>query len=380
MNHTLLFLLLIFFMVPPAFAQETLRIGDTVEYKCTCFGPFEWVKAKVEAVNGNKVRVRYGGGKYQVDTVTNEPETVRSPGRAAQTSNQNQLRDAFSKDAGNKYMQTVRYFAPIYDAKYISGGAPTTPAGWEKAMSELAELDGLCRGKYTGVTNDLSNYLREGIVDNRYAVWCEIAARRNELEKPARMAAAKYMIFLPTKDKLKFAFNDSKNMVPDEAQMLMYDRAKWRQEQSAKLKPRFAEYGIEMPADFFVPVEKRADELIKLIEETAPNRAWEQPAFRDAAVETFVKGKFAVEYPGMKILKSGVGYNTWVERKSLSYVGSDSVYRYYKVEYNSYKRGWVLMKSPNQPFCQASEWVVGRGAKGMVVVSLGGGGIFVKCS
>ena len=72
-------------------------------------------------------------------------------------------------------------------------------------------------------------------------------------------------------------------------------------------------------------------------------------------------------------------YKTWVVRKGLSYLGSDSTYRYYKVEYNSYKRGWVLMKLPNQPFCQASEWIVGRGAKGMVVVSLGGSGIFMKC-
>jgi hypothetical protein len=37
------------------------------------------------------------------------------------------------------------------------------------------------------------------------------------------------------------------------------------------------------------------------------------------------------------------------------------------------------MQLPNRPFCQASEWIVGRGAKGMVVVSLGGSGIFMKC-
>lgn len=207
-----------------------------------------------------------------------------------------------------------------------------------------------------------------------------IAARRAELEKPARAVAAKNLVSLTvTKDNLNFAFNHQKNRVPDETQMLMYDRAKWKQEQIPKYNPVFVKHGFEMPADFFAEVEKQADELQKLIDRTAPDRAWGQPPFRDAAVEAFIKGKYAAVYRGVQILKAGLDYKIWEVRKGLSYVGSDSTFRYYKVEYNSYKRGWVLMKVPNRPFCQASEWIVGRGAKGMVVVSLGGSGIFVKC-
>jgi hypothetical protein len=160
----------------------------------------------------------------------------------------------------------------------------------------------------------------------------------------------------------------------------MYDRAKWEVENTVKYKPRFEKFGVAMPTDFFNEVEKRADELKKLIDQGAPNRSWEPPPYRDPAVEGFVRSNFVKEYAGVSVLKIGLDYKTWVERKGLSYVGSDSNFRYYQVEYNYYKRGWVLLKLPNRPYCQASEWIVGRGAKGMVIASLGGSGIFMKCS
>jgi hypothetical protein len=380
MRKITLLILAVFLLTANAIAQETLRVGDVVEYKCNCFGQ-EWVSAKVEAVEGNTVRVRYGNVRNQVATVTIASGTVRALPKP-ESARDIQLREAFRADALNKYYQTVQIFAPFFNEKYISGGVPHKPAEWQKMMTDLTELDSLCKGKYVGVTNEPSSSYLSKHDDYQYADWCAIAARRNELAKLARTAAAKNLISpTVTKDNLKFAFNHQKNRVPDETQMLMYDRAKWKQEQIPKYKTIFVEYGFEMPVDFFAEVEKEADELKSLIEQTAPNRAWEPPPFRDAAVEAFIKGKYAADpdYRGAQILKAGLDYKIWEVRKGLSYLGSDSTFRYYKVEYNSYKRGWVLMKLPNQPFCQASEWIVGRGAKGMVVVSLGGSGIFVKC-
>lgn len=94
------------------------------------------------------------------------------------------------------------------------------------------------------------------------------------------------------------------------------------------------------------------------------------------------KTKFASEpeFKGTKVVKIGLDYTTWKERESLSYLGSDSNYRYYKVEHNAYKRGWALVKMPGQPFCQARESIVGRNAKNAIVlVSLGGSGTFMPC-
>ena len=78
-------------------------------------------------------------------------------------------------------------------------------------------------------------------------------------------------------------------------------------------------------------------------------------------------------------MKIGLDYTTWKKRESRTYVGSDSTFAYYKVTYNTYKRGVALVKIQNQPFCQAREWIVGRGGSGIVLVSLGGSGIFMKC-
>ncbi len=378
MQRTILLMFAVMFLTANIFAQFTVRVGDRVEAQRES----QWVEGKVESIEDNRIKVRFGNGKYDFQIYQSPTTLIRATGSAAKEASLNQLREAFQNDAGNKYLQTVQQFATFYDPRYIPGGAPNSPAEWQKAMSNLAELDALCKSKYAGVPNDLSHYLREGIIDNRYAVWCEIAAKRHELEKPARMSLAKNQVSLTvTLDNLKFAFEHEKNRVPDETQELMFDRAKWKAAQTAKYKPRFVQFGVEMPADFFAEVEKKADELKTLIEQTAPNRSWQNPPFSDAAVESFIKVKFGgdPENRGAKILKIGLDYKTWVERKSLAYVGSDSSFRYYKVEYNSYKRGWILVKVPSQTFCQAREWIVGRGAKGMVVVSLGGSGIFMKC-
>jgi hypothetical protein len=357
-------------------AQQVFHVGDAIEVQ----DGSNWIPGRIESVDNNIARVRIGKGKYDYINVQLPTTRFRAVNSAAQEARDVQRQNAFFNEAG-KYLPTLRKFAPFYDDKYISGGAPNTPAEWQTAMSELAELDALCKSKYPGMTN--ANYgLREGLVDYRFAVWCEIAARRSELEKPARVSAAKNQITLTvTEDNLKFAFNHQKNRVLDETQMLMYERDKWKQQQLPKYKPRFAEYGIEMPADFFAGVEKKADELQKLIEQTAPNRAWEPRPFHDPAVEAFIRSKYAADpdYRGVRVLNIGLDYKIWTERKGLSYLGSDSSYRYYKVEYNYYKRGWALVKLPNRPYCQAQEWIVGRGAKGMVVVSLGGSGIFMKC-
>ena len=163
--------------------------------------------------------------------------------------------------------------------------------------------------------------------------------------------------------------------------MLMYEPEKWKAEHSAKLKPHFANYGVEMPSNFLDEMLTKAAELKTKIDQGFPGRSFEMsaPSARDAAVESFIKAKWVAEYPGSQVLKTSHSYPTWAKRESLSLVGSGTGYKLYKVEYNFYKRGWVLMKMPNRPYCQAREWIVGRGAKGLVAVSTSSQGTFVKC-
>lgn len=366
-----------------AFAQESVRVGDTVEYYCHCGGgQMHWQEARIEAVMGNKVKVRYGNGRYQVDTVTYDPKRIRTPGSAAKEAKSDELQNAFRAAALDKYFRAVQMFSSFYSDEFNNyRGTPTTPAGWQEVMTKLAELDALCKGQFAGVANTRhESLLRKGEIDYRYADWCQIAARREQLAPLVRASAATHMITVPGESDLRRALesSDGKGWVNDDIQLLMYEPAKFKEKHLPSVKKHFATYGVDVPADFFDAIEKKAGELKTIIEQTAPTRTFEQPKFKDAAVEAFVKGKLAAQHPGVQIIKSGTGYPSWSKSDSLSYLGSSTSARYYKVVTEFHKRGRMLVKLPNRPFCQEREWVVER-ASGKFYSHPTRGGVFMKC-
>lgn len=363
------------------FAQ-TARVGDEVRYQCFCFGQ-EWVKATVESVSGVNVRVRFGNMDNQAITLPANSPKLRWPGanNSGGEFRADQMQQDFAANAAPKYRKVVEQFAHFYDPRYNSAGGPVRPAEWQNAMSQLTELDSACRTRYIGVKDFQGiTYIKDGSVDYRFAVWCDIAAKRVQIEPAARAGMAKTLINLGyTDENLNFGFNEPNNPVRMETQELIWNREKWRSEKIAGLRPKYAEYGAQVPVDATSAVEKRADQLRDIVLRDGPNRSYKMPPNRDVAIEAFMKAQFLKEYPGAQVLKIGLDYNTWVQRKSLTYVASDELFRYYKVDYNSYKRGTALLKIPGRPLCQMQDWVVGRSAKGMVAVAVGGSGTFMKC-
>lgn len=380
MRRILTILLVALLLSIVAIGQDRITVGEEVRYRCLCFGQ-EWVNATVENVSGGNVRVRFGNMDNQVVTLPeNSPLIQRKP--KPEDPNVVALRQSFANNVAAKYRHSVEQFSVWYDPQYKSTpGGPLRPAEWQKTMSDLAELDTLCKTQYRGVTNFTDPaYARPGSVDYRYAVWCEIAAKRREIEPIARAGIVRQVINLGyTEENLNFGFNEPNNPVRMETQQLIWERDKWRAEKIAWLKPKYAEYGIGVPADATSAAEKRADELKALVMRDAPNRSFKQPPWNDSAVESFVKAKFASLYPGSQVLKIGLDYKTWVKRESHTLVDSDEYFNYYKVSYNSYKRGSVLLKVPNRPFCQMQEFVVGQAGKGLVAAGIGGSGTFMKC-
>jgi hypothetical protein len=359
---------------------QTARVGDEIRYQCFCFGQ-EWVKATVEAVDGGNVRVRFGNMDNQVVTLPANSPKLRWPGANSDEFSADAMQKTFASEAAPKYRRIVEQFAHFYDPKYNSAGGPVRPEEWKFAMDQLAALDSECRSRYKGVKDFQGiTYIKDGSVDYRFAVWCDIAAKRTQLEPIARSGMAKTLVNLGyTEENLNFGFNEPDNPLRMETQELIWERDKWRAAKFAWLKPKYAEYGAQVPADATAIAEKRADELRDIVLRDAPKRTYQMPANHDTAVEAFMKTQFAKEYPGAQVMKIGLDYKTWVQRKSLTYVGSDDLFRYYKVDYNSYKRGTALLKIPGRPLCQAQDWVVGRSAKGLVAVAVGGSGTFVRC-
>lgn len=363
-----------------SFAQSTVSVGEQVEFSCTRVTS-GWCSGRVEAVNGSAVKIRWGNMRDQFSIVSRDQVRTQPKPDSPETT---AFKEAFAAEVGTHQRNALRIFAHYYSDEFsYAGGTPTTPAGWQELMARMAEVDALCKGKYRGVENRTPSIAwpgpRKGDLDARYGEWCKIADQRLALEPRVRADAASYMASVPGADDLKRALEYPDNRVVDDIQLLMYEPERWKAQSGAKLKPHFASYGVEMPPKFLDDVMEKAAELKTKIDQGAPLREFEKSATRDAAVESFIKGKFVAEYPGSQILGSRVDYPSWVKRESLSLVGSGTGYKLYKVEYNFYKRGWVLMKMPNRPFCQAREWIVGRGAKGLVAVSTSSQGTFMKC-
>lgn len=363
---------------------QGVSVGDSVQYQCFCLGA-EWVRGKVERVEAGNVRVRYGNMDNQVVTLPMNSTKLKI-GNAArnplETVPMAPAQRAFDNEAG-KYKNAIQAFAHYYDSRYFAGniGLPGSEM-WKRSMAELGELDSLCRTRYQGIADWQSpNYLRDGYVDYRFGLWCEVAANRSAIEKNARVGVASSAINLGyTTENLNFGFNEPDNPLRMEVQDMIWNREKWRASKIAWLKPKYAEYGItSVPTTATAEAEKRADELWKLVERGAPNRSFKQPPWRDAAVESFVKNKLTAKFPGVQVVKIGLDYKTWVKRESHSLVASDDYFNYYKVSYNSYKRGSVLIKIPGRPFCQMQEFVVGQSGKGMVDAGIGGSGTFMRC-
>lgn len=364
-------------------AQEQVSVGETVEFHCTRVSS-GWCSGKVEAINGSTIKVKWGNMRDQFTMVSRDQIRVPPKPDSPQTT---AFKEAFAAELGTHDRNALRIFAHYYypDEFSYAGGTPTTPAGWQELMGRMSAIDALCKGKYLGMTNRSPSAAwpgpRKGDLDARFGEWCKIADQRSNLEQRVRTDAAIKMASIPGADDLKRSLEYKDNPVSDDIQMLMYEPEKWKAEHSAKLKPHFANYGVELPPNFLDEILGKAAELKTKIDQGAPLREFKMSAAaaRDAAVESFIRAKWVVEYPGAQILKTSHSYPQWAKRESLSLVGSGTGYKLYKVDYNFYKRGWVLMKMPNRPYCQAREWIVGRGAKGLVAVSTSSQGTFMKC-
>lgn len=362
------------------FAQNSFRVGEKVEFECNCFGPSQWVNGTIEQDQGNgNFRVRFGNGRYDYKEFVSS-KFIRKPGQTANIANQNALRYQFLDEAA-PYRESVYSLMMIHDENLVVGNSKYTPPvraeDWKKTLSDLAALDNLCKTKYAGMTNDPNSPWKNDL-GHLPATWCEIAARRGEYEEGARGLAMSFQIG-PIKqmylNKLNEILNDSAPVLSDDHQLLVFEPAAWRTAFTNKTQTAQKGTGAKLPESFFKEIDAKAVEVKNFINTDAPNRAFKMPPYKDAAIETFVRGRYATGLKGVQIIKMGLDYTTWkIWKNSLD------------IPTHQTKRGRALVKVPNRPFCQEQEFVVekeytGGGRYGAMKIQgkVGGAGMFMSC-
>lgn len=361
-------------------AQEKYRVGDKVELECNCFGPTQWVPATIEQVQSNNTyRVRYGSGTYnyleQVGT-----DRIRRPGAGAAAAKQNEMRRNFL-DETTQYRESVFSLMMVYDENLVAGqnkyGPPVNASGWSKTMSDLAALDSLCRSKYSGMTND-PRAAERGDLFQMPATWCDIAAKREELQSNGRGLALSQQLG-PTKQmylkKLGELLDESAPYLSYDYQALLFDRAAWKASFMKTASNAQAGTGATVPESYFTEIYKKADELRVREERSAPSRKFQMPPYRDAAIEQQIRSAYASQLKGTTIVKIGLDYTTWKIWKNTLGIPTSQT-----------KRGRVLAKVSGRPLCQEQEFVVvmeyaggGRYRAAKIQNGVGGAGLLMAC-
>ena len=369
-------------------SKETFRVGDIVVSPLSPKG----VEGRIESINGNSAQVRYGPGKYNY--VNDLLENLMSPKTAAlgrdreqQELTQKPIRAQF-EDEAKPYAILVRTLAHAYDPKFRqeAGGISDKPATYEKWMKDLESLNTICQ-KYPNLTNQLRADAEN--ISQHLADWCKMADQRTAVVNRMKMTVGGIQAGNVTggwKLKLDSALRNRSGRVNDDLQILLYERAAWEQKQLRTAMKKFTDVGEPMPPSFLAPLNEKVDELKAKIDAEAPSRSWEQPPYSDAALEAMVKRAYPGQFPGVKVLKTGMTYTTWKAFDDTSLVGQVGDYKVYTIEKdkNRYKNGEALVKLPNRPFCQIRDFSIqqtrtGASYSAAKIFTLGTSGIFVKC-
>ncbi len=295
-------------------------------------------------------------------------------------------RRAFLKEVG-PYYGTISNLISSFDSTLYgfegsgSFGESSIP-NYRKELPLVAEI---CK-RYPDLTDPPPVPSDRGVFTERPTRICAMAAEGPEaMIKKGQIGILKGLVKINNNTGIKQireAMQGADSQISDEIQQMIFDRDAWVAAMDKFYQPMFGKLGEKVPPGLYAAQEELVPELKAFIDKSGTTRAFEMPPFHDAALEGMVKGKVPSTFKGATVLKIGTSYKDWVAYDQRSWVKSDAQYDYYKVEKgkNQFKRGWMLARLPNRPYCQAREWIVTRVRTGPPRVDwLAPGGIFVKC-
>lgn len=361
--------------------QRSFRVGDSVVANGQA-GVVEELTS-----DGKGAKVRFGNGKYDFKWVPFV--NMKSPAEGRAAAEQEKMAKTFSVEA-KPYFESVGWVLQYYDPKAMDlKGSKLHGEDRKKVASDLAELDRICTTKYPNIENEkMANPNAEVPLHLRYGDQCAIARNRDEILKKAKarvLALSTEGEIANWSNKLNRLRGGNGYLVGDDVQMLIYDRAAWEQKTAANIRKEYSVEAETMPVDAFAPLYKIADEVKAKIAADVETRSWKQPKYSDAAFEALGRRELAGDFPGATVSRIGMTYTTWEVRDESTFVGSDSVWRYYRITPGAYryKNGELLAQLPNRPFCQVREFTVTQrkagGGYGAAKAYGSTAGTFVKC-
>lgn len=347
----------------------------------------------IETTEINGFKVRFGPGKYdwsylKAENLMTPQQEVEEQERAQQEKIQKPLRAQFMDEA-KAFSAPIYKLAPVFNPKYqhIGTGITQEIRTYEAWRKDLDSLDAVCR-KYPTMTNPVMSSIYQANLNFFPADWCKIAAQRTEvLQKLKRTVGDKLAegeIHSWTL-KIDAAMRDPNGNVKDEVQTLLYDRAVWDQKHTAAMKKHYLDAGGVSP-ELFKPLDEKVAELKARIKAEAPTRSWEQPKFKEAALEATARREFSTDLPGVKVLNSGIIHSTWDVNDGKDYIGGNSGgWSYYRIIKGASRNryGRALVQLPNRPFCQSRPFQITQlksgAGYGSTSASSSDSGVFVKC-
>lgn len=363
---------------------ENFRVGDIV---ISPENPNQ--QLRIEAIRGNMADLRYGNGNYNIhkDQKLEDVISLKTWERMKDDENRQKIVRAEFADEAKPFMKTVKILANAYNPQFYDSGESFTGgvADYEAWRKDLEALAVVCR-KYPNMTNG-NPYMSEPI-ELHPADICKLAEQGMSVINKTRNKMGNANANLTVHSwslKLDKAAKSSEGLIEDDLQMLLYERAAWEQTYLKNLKKTYTENGAVMSPEVLKPLDELVAAKKEKIETDAAGREWEKPHAADAALEALAKRRFAVDFPGSQVLKTGMTFTTWKVEDTKSYVGSDSTWRYYKITPGAfrYKMGRALVKLPNRPLCQVREFQITQAKAGAgfgaAKASIAVAGIFVKC-
>ncbi len=367
-------------------SKPTFRVGDKV-FK-------DGKQGVIEAVEGNGFKVRIGPGKY--DFVLALAEQLMTPQQGAmeqereqQEKAQKPIRAQFMDEA-KPFIGTILKLAPVFNPKYYAGGTGITQENksYEAWRKDLEGLDAVCQ-KFQNMTNPVMASYYQQDVKFFPADWCSMAAQRAELLQKTKRTVGDKLADIDIRSLMidvGQSLNDEQGYVNDKVQTFLFERAAWEQSLLPAMRKYYLDPNAAFPTELLKPHDAKIAELKGKIEQDAQTKSWTEPKSKDAASEAAARRKFAAEFPGAKVLKTGMTDSNWAVMDSKTEIASTNTgWRLYRVNKGAYRyrSGRALIKLPNQPYCQIREFEVtqyksgaGYGAAQPWVADTGR---FVKC-